>query len=137
MCVRRGIKFESDDFAAAQSGARWHEKLLGTPTQFSIAMLVVLGIAACKSVPAIDGGSGAAFDRSHARLIESISPQDRMRLSLAELIVLAPLGCLSSRPIPGQPFLTKNLGGQANIRSCRKELDGLAFKDIIARAYPE
>jgi hypothetical protein len=112
-------------------------KLLGTFTQCSIALSLVLGISACNSVPTIDGSSDAAFDRSHARLVESISPQDRMRLSLAELIVLAPLGCLSSQPIPGQPFLTKNLGGEASIRSCRKELHSLTFKNIMSRAYPE
>ena len=111
-------------------------KLLGTSTQCSIALLLALGISACNSAPTIDGSSDAAFDRSHARLVESISPQDRIRLSLAELIILAPLGCLSRKPIPRQPFLTKSLGGQARLRSCRKELDGQTFKDIMSRAYP-
>jgi hypothetical protein len=118
------------------SSVRWHVKLLGTSTQCSIPLLLVLGISACSSVPKIDGSSDAAFDRSHVRLVDSISPQDRMRLSLAELIVLAPLGCLSPKPIARQPFLTKSLGGQASLRSCRKELDGQTFKDIMSRAYP-
>src|SRR3546814_21106056 len=92
---------------------------------------------ACSSAPTIDGSADAAFDRSRARLVESISPQDRLRLSLAEAIVLAPLGCATSRQIPGQPFLAKTLGGQANITSCRKELNGRSFKDIMSRAYPK
>jgi hypothetical protein len=131
------ISFKRTAAPPPNSSVRWHVKLLGTFTQCSTALLVVLGIAACNSVPTIDGSSDAAFDRSHAHLVESISSQDRLRLSLAELIVLAPLGCLSTNPIPGRPFLTKNLGGQASIRCCRKELDGLTFKDIISRAYPE
>jgi hypothetical protein len=111
--------------------------LLSKFAQCSIALLLLLSLSACSSAPTIDGSSDAAFDRSHARLVESISPQDRMRLSLAEAIVLAPLGCVTSKPIPGQPFLTETLGGQANITSCRKELNGLSFKDIMSRAYPK
>jgi hypothetical protein len=110
-------------------------KLLGTFTQCAIVLLLLLGISACKSVPTIDGSSDAAFNRSHARLVQSISPQDRMRLVLAEAIVLTPLGCVTSKPFPGQPFLAKTLDGQANIASCRKELNGLTFKDIMSRAY--
>lgn len=112
-------------------------KLLGKLTQCATVLLLVLGIYACKSVPTIDGSSDAAFNRSHARLVQSISPQDRMRLVLAEAIVLTPLDCVTSKPFPGQPFLTKALGGQANITSCRKELNGLTFKDIMIRAYPK
>jgi hypothetical protein len=111
--------------------------LLSKFTQCSTALLLLLSISACNSVPTIDGSSDAAFDRSHARLVESISPQDRMRLGLAEAIVLTPLGCATSKPVPGQPFLTKTLGGQTNITSCRKELNGLSFKDIMSRAYPK
>ena len=112
-------------------------RLLSKFKQCSIGLLLLLGISACNSVPTIDGSSDAAFDRSHARLVESISPQDRMRLSLAEAIVLTPLGCVTSKPFPGQPFLTKTLGDQANITSCRKELNGLTFKGIMSRAYPK
>ena len=119
------------------SSVRWHVRLLSKFTRCSIAPLLLLGISACNSVPRIDGSSDAAFDRSHAQLVESISPQDRMRLSLAEAIVLTPLGCATLKPIPGQPFLTKILGSQSNITSCRKELNGLSFKDIMSRAYPK
>jgi hypothetical protein len=112
-------------------------RLLSKFAQCSIAPLLLLGISACSSAPRIDGSSDAAFDRSHARLVDSISPQDRMRLSLAEAIVLTPLGCATLKPIPGQPFPTKIFGGQANITSCRKELNGLSFKDIMSRAYPK
>jgi hypothetical protein len=101
------------------------------------ALALVLAISACSSARKIDGGSEAAFDLSHARLVESLSPEDRLRLTLAEAIVLAPVGCLTSEPIPGQPFLTDSLGGQAVIRSCRKELHGMTFKDIMSRAYPQ
>lgn len=38
--------------------------------------------------------------------------------------------------MPDQPFLDGFFGGQADIRPCRKKLHGLAFKDIMRRAYP-
>lgn len=70
--------------------------------------------------PRIDGSSDEAFDRSHARLVQSLVPEDRLRLTLAEGIVLAPLGCLTD----------------SALRSCRVALDGMGFQDIMARAYP-
>lgn len=100
------------------------------------ALASALAASACSSVPKIDGSSDAAFDSSHARLVESLAPEDRPRLALAEGIILAPLGCLTSEPIPGQQFLTDTFGGQSVLRSCRKELDGLTFGDVMSRAYP-
>lgn len=97
--------------------------------------LAPLAIASCSSAPKIDGSSQIAFERSHAVLIAALSPEDRIRLALAELIVLSPKGCLTSKPIAEQPFLN-TLGGRADMSSCRKELHGLTFKDIMSRAYP-
>ena len=74
--------------------------------------------------------------RSHAALVASLSPEDQMRLSLAELIVLSPKDCLTHKLAPGQPFIGNLLGGQANLDSCRKELNGLTFNDIMDQAYP-
>ena len=101
------------------------------------AALAPLAIASCGSAPRIDGSSHAAFERTHASVIASLSPEDRMRLSLAELIVQSPKGCLTTKPLPGQPSLNETLGGQADLSSCRKELHGLTFKDIMSRAYPQ
>ena len=100
---------------------------------------VVLGsltIASCNSVPKIDGSSHDSFERSHAAVIASLSPEDRLRLTLAELIILPPKGCLTTKPLPGQSFLNDMFGGQADLSSCRKELHGLTFKDIMSQAYP-
>lgn len=59
-----------------------------------------------------------------------------MRFTLAEAIVLSPKGCLTTKPVPDQPFLTNAFGGQADLSTCRKELHGLTFKDIMSLAYP-
>ena len=108
-------------------------KAFGSPGLIALVPL----IASCGSAPRIDGSSQAAFERSHAAVNASLSPEDRMRLTLAELIVLSPKGCLTTKPLPDQPFLSESLGGQANLSSCRKELHGLTFKDIMSRAYPQ
>lgn len=97
----------------------------------------LLCASACSSVPRIDGRSDAAFDQSHARLVESLSPEDRLRLILAEGVLLAPRGCLTLEPIPDNAALNEVLGGQAVMRSCRRELHGLSFQDIVMRAYPK
>jgi hypothetical protein len=99
--------------------------------------LLSLAITSCASASKIDGSSLAAFEHSHAALIASLSPEDRVRLTLAELIVLSPKNCLTTKPLPGQPFLNNYLGGQADLSSCRKELHGLTFKDIMSQAYPQ
>jgi len=99
--------------------------------------LASMSMASCGSAPRIDGSSQAAFERSHAAVVAALSPEDRLRLSLAQLIVLTPKGCLTTKPIADQPLLNQTPGGQADLSACRKELHGLTFKDIMGLAYPE
>ena len=109
---------------------------MNTLGYFVFVTLGSLTIASCNSVPKIDGRSHESFERSHAAVIASLSPEDRLRLTLAELIILPPKGCLKLKPAPGQSFLNDFFGGQADLSSCRKELHGLTFKDIMSQAYP-
>lgn len=104
---------------------------------FGFIAVVSLAIASCASTPRIDGSSETAFERSHAAVVAALSPEDQLRLSLAELIVLSPRGCLTTKPHVDQPFLGETLGGQADLSRCRKELHGLTFKEIMNRAYPQ
>ena len=83
----------------------------------------------------IDGSSVAAFQSSHARLVEALSPQERLELALAEAMLVAPMNCVTTEPIPGQPGLTRIVGGQANISSCHKQLDGMTYQSIMKQAY--
>lgn len=110
---------------------------MNSPGSFGFIALATMIVASCASAPRIDGSSEAAFERSHVAVVASLSSEDRMRLSLAELIVLSPKGCLATKPFPGQPFLDEALGGQADLSSCRTELHGLTFKDIMVLAYPQ
>ena len=104
---------------------------------FGLIALASLGIASCGSAPRIDGSSPAAFERSHAAVVAALSPEERLQLSLAELVVLSPKDCLTTKPLPDQPFFNEALGGQADLSPCRKELHGLTFKDIMRLAYPQ
>jgi hypothetical protein len=99
--------------------------------------LASLSVASYESAPRIDGSSIAAFERSHAAVVAALSPEDQLRLSLAELIVLSPKGCLTAKQGIGQPVIHETLGEQADLASCRKELHGLTFKDIMSLAYPQ
>ena len=103
----------------------------------AVLVASLLFATGCSSVPRIDGRSDSAFDESHARLLASLEREDRMRLLLAEAIILSPRDCLTKEPIPGNSTLTDVLGGQIVLRSCRLELDGLSFKDIMELAYPD
>ena len=104
---------------------------------FGLIALASLAFAACGSAPRIDGSSQAAFERSHAAVTAALSPEDRLRLSLAQLIVLSPKGCLTTKRLADQSFLNETLGGQTDLSPCRKELHGLTFKDIMGLAYPQ
>jgi hypothetical protein len=104
-------------------------------TSLTFIGLSSLAITSCASAPRIDGSSQAAFERTHAALVASLPPEDRLRLTLAEAVFLSRKGCISTKPI-SDPFLNKLLGGQVDLGACRKELNGLTFKDIINQAYP-
>jgi hypothetical protein len=103
-------------------------KILGF---LGLLALFSLATSSCTSVPRIDGSSALAFQRSHAAVVASLSREDQMRLALAQLIILSGRDCLTTKPIAGQPFLSEALGGQADLSSCRKELHGLTFRDIM------
>ncbi len=100
--------------------------------------LCVLSASAClAAAPTIDGSSDEAFQASHVQLLKSLSPEDRLRLTLAEVIVLAPKPCAAQlEPIPESPELTKVLSGQLSLKACRRELNGMTFAAIMALAYP-
>jgi hypothetical protein len=70
---------------------------------FGLVTLASLTIASCSSAPRIDGSSEPAFQRSYATVVAALSSEDRLRLSLAELIVLSPKGCLTRKPPAGEP----------------------------------
>lgn len=107
-----------------------------TIASLSFAGLSSLAINSCATAPRIDGSSQAAFERTHAAVVTSLSPEDRLRFTLAEAVFLSHKRCISAKPI-SDPFLNKFFGGQADLSTCRKELHGLTFKDIMNLAYPQ
>jgi len=66
----------------------------------------------------IDGTSEQSFNKTHGELIESLSPENRMRLTFAEIIYLSKFDCAR-----------RNL--QTSLVDCRRELDGKGFADIL------
>ena len=99
-----------------------------------LAACTVLSVG-CVSTPRIDGRSEQAFETSYARLVESLSPEEWLQLALAQLIVLAPAGCISAAD--SDNFITQATGTpEADIRPCREQLHQMSYKDIMDRAYP-
>lgn len=86
---------------------------------------------------AIDGTTESTFRQSHARIVEQLSMEDRYQFALAELVMLSNYHCLQPKPSPSSDFVARVLGGQADLASCRRELHGLTFADVMARAYPD
>ena len=108
----------------------------GNPTNWTMmASLSMLLVAGCSSAPRIDGTSAQAFDSSYAKLLGSLGPEERFKLALAQLVVLAPTGCLaSSAP---ESSITRATGvPEADIRPCREQLHGMTYQDIMGKAYP-
>ncbi|MDQ7758729.1 hypothetical protein RAB70_06220 [Xanthomonas sontii] len=84
----------------------------------------------------IDGSSPDRFERSHAELVASLSPQQRLRLSLAEIVYLESRQCLGRRQAHADSFVEHQLGGQVDLAPCRKALHGLGYREIMERSYP-
>jgi len=96
---------------------------------------MILGLAGCHTVPRVDGRSAQSFKTSYAALSSSLTAEDRLKLTLAELIMLAPTGCLKSmKPedlVSFAPELSK-----FDLEPCRKQMHGMSYSDIMNRAYP-
>jgi hypothetical protein len=86
---------------------------------------------ACSTAPRIDGRSDAAFHASHARLVASLSPEERQNLWLAEDAFALDRSCLDVDPIEGQPWIIRVLTGQIDFVSCHKELHGMTYRALV------
>jgi len=90
------------------------------------------------SFPAFDGSSEEAFESSHKALQASLTPEQKLKLSLALLIVLRDNECAKARePFAGPASLTRLFGGQLSLKACRRELHGLSYDDVMLQAYPD
>ena len=99
-------------------------------------MLLVPPALAAEPPSAIDGTTESSFRLSHARVVGQLSSDDRYRLALAELVMLSKYHCLQPKPSPNDDFVVRVLGGQVDLASCRRELHGMTFADVMTRAYP-
>ena len=100
--------------------------------------LCFIAVGACQTVNrSIDGSSDVSFRATHDLLLESLSPEDQLRLTLAELIYLAPMSCAAQKEqLVDSVWIPKTLGGSPPLEACRRELDGKTFIDIMRLAYP-
>jgi|SRR5712675_486757 len=85
----------------------------------------IAGVALSADAPlTIDGSSIEAFNRSHAALVASLQPPDRVRLALLEMTLVAcRKPAAPSRGTPGVPELPP-------ISSIRDKLNGLTYPQI-------
>ena len=88
-----------------------------------VVLLGVLGGACAHDPVRIDGTSPASFTASHRRLIQSLSPADQTRLTMAEMII-----CAAAMPKPAGPGPPADL---PSLQAVRAQLDGKSFKDIL------
>jgi len=104
--------------------------------QIALGVCVAISMLGCSSeVPRIDGSSESAFLASHERLLKSLSAQQQLQLTLAEVVVMSKLSCGQQRePIPNLPAVSKVLGGQTSMKACRNEFNGMSYQDIILRS---
>lgn len=96
----------------------------------------VLFLSSCKDPQLrIDGTSEEAFASTHQALLDSLAPRDKLRLAMAEAIVITRFPCSQVRePIKEPPAVSRALEGMTSLKACRGVLDGMSFNDIISRA---
>ena len=110
-------------------------KLGNSARRIVLMCLSMLLVMSCASVPRIDGTSAQAFDRSYEALVDSLTPEERLQLTWAQLVFLVPTGCVGSKK--SESFITAATGvPEADIRPCREQLHGMTYKDILDKAYP-
>ena len=119
--------------------------MVGRPLNFTVmrrfSFLCVLWLCGCaatspggKTDPRIDGSSEASFDRSYDQVIRPLSPGERRQFALALFAVLLPDQCLGSDALLELTFLPVSADRTPHLRSCRTELDGKSYRDIIDAA---
>ena len=96
---------------------------------------LILWLAACQTVPRVDGRSAQSFTTSHTALVSSLNPEDQLKLTLAELIMLARTGCLEPMKPEDLVSFTPELS-KFDLEPCRKQMHGMSYSDIMKRAYP-
>jgi len=92
-------------------------------TRCLACLLTVAWVVGCTTAHVrIDGSSPEAFERTHAKMVSSLSPVDRIKLEAAELMIRGAAGPKSSdgssTPVP--------------LSAIRGELDGKSFEQIWA-----
>jgi hypothetical protein len=81
--------------------------------------------------PRLDGSSEASFDSSFAKVVRPLSAKDRRQLALALFGVLLAEKCLSSNAILELTFLPVSTDRPADLHTCRTQLKGMSYRDII------
>ena len=100
---------------------------------------LLLGAYGCESIPKaddlrIDGTSEGSFDQSYAKIVQKLSPQEQRRFALALFTVLLPEKCLSSEAVLALTFLPASPERKAELRTCRAQLNGKSYQDIVEAA---
>jgi hypothetical protein len=93
-----------------------------------VVVLLTAALASCaSSPPRIDGSSPYAFVKSHEEMLQSLSPADRVRLTLAEMVV-----CTAAAATPWQ-LVPASLAPppMASLMAVRFQLNGKTFDEIL------
>src|SRR5947209_8084782 len=91
-----------------------------------VVVLLAATLSACaNSKVRIDGTSSESFAESHSKLMRSLSPSDRVRLSLAEAIIRA---AATPKPVEQPPTVPPAM---VPLEAVRSELNGKSFDEIL------
>jgi hypothetical protein len=101
-----------------------------------VILLMCMQLAGCVSgirspEARIDGTSDASFDKSFTEVLQPLSAEKRRGLALALLSVLLPQNCLKPDAVMALTFFPASNERKADIRSCRTQLNGESYQEII------
>jgi hypothetical protein len=84
--------------------------------------------------PRLDGSSDVSFDHSYAAVVRPLSAEDRRQFALALFGILLTEKCLSTNAIIELTFLPVSTDRPADLHTCRAQLNGMSYRDIIESA---
>lgn len=88
-------------------------------------------------VPRIDSSSDGAFDKSFAKVVNSLHGYERRQFALGLFGVLLPRKCLSTEATLHLTFDPVAPGDGTLLRSCREQLQGKSYEDVIKEGEPK
>jgi hypothetical protein len=102
----------------------------------SLTLCVITSSCAVEA-PRIDSTSDQAFDKSFAKVVRSLHGYEPRQFALGLFGVLLPRNCLSPEATIHLTFAPVADSDGPLMRSCREQLEGKSYRDIIKEGEPK